>query len=362
VIEHVPFFSHNGLPNVVIDRIKEEISRIIAEESLIDGDSCRAFEKDFADYFGSGYCVGVGNGLDALTYSLRALNIGPGDKVAVPSHTFIATWLSVLHVGATPVGIDVNELGQMDLNELENHTGLRCVIPVHMHGFSVDMNRLMTWAKEKDIFVVEDCSQAHGLSIEGRLVGTWGDVGAFSFYPTKNLFAFGDAGAVLSANQQIINSVRSLTRYGTKLGNKYVHEIVGFNSRLDTIQAGIVRIGLEHLDTWNRHRNTIAEKYRHNLSSSIRILGELNTPGVYHHFIVFSKKRQELVSELNSLGIQTEVHYPRLASFELDESSKGRFPNAELFAEEGISLPISPWQTERQTERVIEALNLKYRG
>ena len=356
----VPFFTHRGLPEEIFLQIEKEISRIIKEESLINGKSCQAFEKDFAEYFGSTSCVGVGNGLDALVYSLRALKIGPGDLVAVPAHTFIATWLAVLHVGATPVGIDVNELGQMDLDELESHSNLRCVLPVHMHGFSVDMKRLMTWAKIKNVLVIEDCAQAHGLKIDKKFVGTWGDAGAFSFYPTKNLFAFGDGGAVISADLKTIDTVRSLTRYGAQKNDKYVHDVIGFNSRLDTIQAGILRIGLHQLDLWNQQRVSVAKLYRDGISKNVRILGEMQTPGVYHHFVIFAKRRSDLVRELAEIGIHTDIHYPRLASFEIDNATVGRFPTAERFAREGISLPISPWQTEEQTMRVIAALNTLY--
>ena len=333
----------------------EKFKSIMKFDTFIDGDSCKTFEELYSKYLGAENVIGVGNGYDAIKISLKAMNIGKGMRVAVPAHTFIATFFAVLNVGAIPVPIEVDENGQIDLDLLEQIPNLDCVIPVHMHGSSCDMRRLATWAKNMGIFVLEDCAQAAGLDIQGKKAGTWGDMGAFSLYPTKNLFALGDGGVISTNNFKLAARARSISRFGASEESKYVHEIVGENSRLDSIQAGFASINLRYLDEWNDSRRKVAAQYIQGLSESNFTF--INRPdSIYHHFVIFSSQRKELQTFLSKRGIATELHYPHLAALEALGEQRANFPNALKFCNLGLSLPISPWQSEENTAEVIKTI------
>jgi dTDP-4-amino-4,6-dideoxygalactose transaminase len=334
-------------------------TRILKEDSFIDGEVCKEFETTFSSYLNIDHAVGVGNGFDALVLSLRALGIGKGNSVAVPSHTFVATWLAVKAVGANPVGIDVDSCGQLDLDLLESHSNIDCVIVVHMHGSTCDMTRLSKWTKKNKILLLEDCAQACGLEFDQKKVGSFGDISAFSFYPTKNLFAIGDGGAVCSNNLDLINKVRSISRYGRIGNDKYRHTNEGVNSRLDSIQAGIILINLRYLDSWNHQRSKIAKRFEDKLDLKVPRLSFKNE-SIYHHFILFSSNRDELREKLNSKKVQTEIHYPNLAAFEMAGNKDSNFPNGQFFSSNGLSIPISQWQDEKTTQKIIEVINETY--
>ena len=351
----VDFYSTADIPDSIKSEYLKKFTNVIDSDSLIEGKACRQFEEEFADYLNVRFCLGVGNGFDALRVALLALGIQPGDRVAVPSHTFIATWYAVLSIGAVPVGIDVDNKGQIDLDLLETETNLKCVIPVHMHGTHCDMQRLMNWAAKFSVFVLEDCAQSAGLIIQGRKAGSWGHVAAFSFYPTKNLFALGDGGAICSNDKTLFETAKSISRYGSSKGSKYQHERLGQNSRLDSIQAGILSINLQHLDEWNSARNRIAGIYLRNIPATF-LNQEVAKSHIYHHFVIYSEKRDLLRTDLSSHGIGTEMHYPFLAAHEIETTLINDFTVGERLSQTGLSLPISPWQTDVATNRVVEKL------
>lgn len=343
------------IPESLQNQYIEKFTSIMKFDAFIDGDSCNTFENLYSEYLGVAQVIGVGNGYDAIKISLKAMNIGKGMRVALPAHTFIATFYAVLNVGAIPIPIEVDENGQIDLDRLEQIPDIDCVIPVHMHGSSCDMQRLTTWAKNLNILVLEDCAQAAGLNIQGKKAGTWGDMGAFSLYPTKNLFALGDGGVISTNNFELAARARSISRFGVSQKSKYVHEIVGENSRLDSIQAGFASINLRYLDHWNDSRRKVASQYIQGLSgSNFTSISPHNS--VYHHFVIFSSQRKELRTFLSNRGIATELHYPHLAATEALGEQRTNFPNALKFCNLGVSLPISPWQSEENTAEVIKAI------
>jgi dTDP-4-amino-4,6-dideoxygalactose transaminase len=351
----VDFYSTASMP----ESLKNDYSRIFRQtldnDNLIEGASCRNFEEAFSKYLSIPYIVGVGNGFDALKIGLQALGVSSGDRVAVPAHTFIATWYAVIAIGAIPVGVDVTLNGQIDLDALERLQDLKAVIPVHMHGTHCDMSRLISWAATNKVLVMEDCAQSAGLDIQGKKAGSWGDAAAFSFYPTKNLFALGDGGAIAFKRIEHFELARSLSRYGTKSGDKYVHVRLGQNSRLDSLHSAFLSINLKHLDTWNFKRKEIANLYDSQLKSP-NASSNLSASHVYHHYVIYSKHRNELKLTLSNRGIMTEMHYPRLAAYEIQGTNVEIYPVANKLSSEGLSLPISPWQTSKETNFVISNL------
>ena len=282
--------------------------------------------------------------------------------MAVPKHTFVATWLAVSAVGATPIGIDCDSSGLLDLNLLESSDlNISAAIPVHMHGQMVDMPRLMEWASRYGVKIIEDCAQAHGARIGRKLAGTWGDFGAFSFYPTKNLGAMGDAGALVTNNQSLAADARSYVNYGSVPGNKYEYQFNGINSRLDPLQAAVLSVNLRYLDSWNSRRKVIAARYVDGLEPlGIRTL-PIKSDSVFHHFIVESQNRDLTRKLLEAAGIMTEIHYPESAqiSFEKYGSAlaSNEISNASTLSKKTLSLPISPWMSNKNIETVIKTVN-----
>lgn len=349
----VEFYNTKKIPEDLKNAYIAVFEKTISEDNLVEGSACRSFEEKFAKYLDIKFVLGVGNGFDAIRISLLALGIGPGDRVAVPAHTFIATWFAVQSVGAIPVGVDVTGDGQLDLDLLEREIGLACVIPVHMHGTHCDMKRLVNWARRLGIRIIEDCAQAAGLSIQGKKAGTWGDVGAFSFYPTKNLFALGDGGAISTNHNDIYEAARSVSRYGTHANDKYTHIRLGQNSRLDTLQAAFLEINLQNLDQWNLRRSQIAEMYDENLGHLRPNLVDVQE-SVFHHYVIYIDNRDNLKAQLAHVGISTEIHYPNFAASEVNPNETVKFPVASGLSSRGLSLPISPWQTLEDTDYVVD--------
>jgi len=362
-MSEISFFSFNMAPNSLKDQWRSAINEVIEGGQFVGGPQVKRFEESWAGYVGVKHAVGVGNGLDGLVIALRALGVGPGDNVAVPAHTFIATWNAIKLVGANPVGIDVNELGLMNLDILESKSmEFKCVIPVHMHGAMVDMKRLASWAKERQIFLIEDASQSHMANIGGLKAGQASDIGVFSLYPTKNLGALGDAGVMVTDSSDLALKIRSISNYGASPADKYFHETFGVNSRLDSIQAAVLSVNLENLAAWTNRRKEIAILYISNIreNSNLRILNKAPESSVWHHFPMVSNVRDQFLIHLKSNGISTEIHYPRTASEEFYEITgllKVEFPQAELLAKEIFSIPISPWHTNDQILQVCNVLN-----
>lgn len=357
----VPFFDFNEAPAALKENWKESINRVISSGRFIGGSEVFNFEDNWANYLGIEYATGVANGLDAIVLGLRALDIGPGSLVAVPSHTFIATWLAVEAVGATPVGIDCNHLGLMDLSILESlDYRVDAVIPVHMHGQMVDMLRLSLWAKTRGIKIIEDCAQAHGAKIHGQFAGTWGDIGAFSFYPTKNLGALGDGGIVVSSDEALARKVRSLGNYGSTPENKYQYERTGVNSRLDPIQAAALDVNLHYLEEWNINRKRICTRYIEALGKvNVTMLNNNPEKSVWHHFVVLPQNRDVARIELASMGVMTEIHYPEcaedsFAGISTHTSTKPKM--ARELATRTLSLPLSPWMNDEQIDYVVACI------
>jgi dTDP-4-amino-4,6-dideoxygalactose transaminase len=336
--------------------------RVMESGRYILGDELQAFEREFAAYCEARYCVGVGNGLDALHIILRGLGIGPGDEVIVPAHTFIATWLAVSYAGAAPVPIEPDPCTyNMDPTAIEAAITPRtkAIMVVHLYGQPADMDAISAVATRHGIPVIEDAAQAHGARYKGRRVGSLGHAAGFSFYPGKNLGAFGDAGAVTTNDAALADAVRSLRNYGS--AKKYVHDLMGFNTRLDELQAALLRVKLLKLDAWNAHRTRIAEAYLAGLSGDgsevdLPVVPSWADP-VWHLFVVRTRRRDALHERLRQNGIETLVHYPtpphRQGAYRWDHRS---YPVTEDLHRRVLSLPIGPSMTVDQAAEVIRAV------
>lgn len=327
-------------------------SRVADRAWYILGEEVAAFEQEFATYCGAKHCIGVGNGLDALHLILRAADIGPGDEVIVPSNTYIATWLAVIYAGAAPVPVEPDpRTHNVDPARLEAAitARTRAIMPVHLYGQTANMDPICAVARRHGLLVVEDAAQAHGASYKGRRAGTLGDAAGFSFYPTKNLGALGDGGAVTTDDDNLAMRIRRLRNYGST--TKYVHVEGGWNSRLDDLQAAFLRVKLRHLNTWNDRRRAVASAYMEQLCDTDLILPYVPdwAEPVWHVFVVRSRERDILQRRLGAAEIGTLVHYPIPPHLQTACQSlgieAGTLPLAELLAGEVLSLPISPVHT-----------------
>lgn len=327
------------------------------------GKEVELFEKEFAEYCGTDRCLGVANGLDALTLILRAMNIGPGDEVIVPSNTYIATWLAVSHIGATPVPVEPNSSTyNLDPSLIESSITdkTKAIMVVHLYGQPAEMDEINQIAKKYKIKVIEDCAQAHGALYKGRPVGSLGDAAGFSFYPGKNLGAMGDGGAVVSDDDELMRKVSTLRNYGSQ--KKYHNEVIGYNSRLDELQAAFLRVKLKKLDEWNRRRTVIADRYLERLGEQTSLALptlDSNCNHVWHLFVVTHAERSKLQADLLEDGIATMVHYP-IPPHQSDaykpEFLDRNFEIAERLASSLISLPIGPHMSLEDADYVIDQL------
>ena len=359
----VPFLDLRAAYEELKEEIDEAVARVLGSGYYLLGKEVEALEEEFAEHLNVEYCVGVGNGLDALHLALRALGVGQGDEVLVPSNTYIATWLAVSYAGAVPVPVEPDERTyNIDPEKLEAAITdrTRAIIPVHLYGQPADMDPILEVARKHNLWVLEDAAQAHGACYKGKRVGGLGDIAGWSFYPGKNLGAFGDGGAVTTNNGELADRVRVLRNYGSR--TKYFNEVRGFNSRLDEIQAAVLRVKLKHLDEWNRRRRNIAELYRRELEGCNLILPyvpEWAEPA-YHLFVVRSGQRDALQQYLKTQGIGTLIHYPvpphlQQAYCEIGLAA-GTLPISERIHREVLSLPIGPHVTEAQVETVTRAV------
>jgi dTDP-4-amino-4,6-dideoxygalactose transaminase len=338
--------------------------RVMESGWYILGQEVEAFEGEFADFCGVKYCVGVGNGLEALHLILRAYGIGKGDEVIVPSNTYIATWLAVSYAGATPVPVEPDEYSYiLDPERVEAAISprTRAILPVHLYGFPADIDSLVNIANKYQLVVIEDAAQAHGALYKGRVCGSLGHAAGFSFYPGKNLGALGDAGAVVTNDNELYEHVRSLRNYGSKV--KYLNDFKGFNSRLDEIQAAFLRVKLRHLSEWNSRRRKLASTYINMLDGLEDLILPpvlTSTEPVWHIFPIRTSKRDSLQSYLKMRGIGTLIHYPipphlSKAYNDLD-ISKGTLPIAENIASTELSLPIGPHLDLRSVNYIVEVI------
>jgi dTDP-4-amino-4,6-dideoxygalactose transaminase len=336
--------------------------RVMDSGWYVTGRELEAFEREFATYCGARHGIGVANGLDALHLVLRAWGIGPGDEVLVPSNTFIATWLAVTYAGATPVPVEPDPATHLlDPARLEAAITprTRAIVPVHLYGQTADMQAIQEVAQRHGLKILEDAAQAHGATELGRRAGSLGHAAAFSFYPGKNLGAYGDGGAVTTDDDALAEQVRLLRGYGSRV--KYQHEVAGFNSRLDELQAALLRVRLHHLDAWNARRQAIADLYLRELTGLPGLRLPVVRPGAHpawHLFVVRSTHRAELMAFLHDRGIGTLIHYPvppHLSGAYADLHVAPQ-PIAELLAAEVVSLPIGPHLSLADAAQIVHAV------
>lgn len=360
----VPFVSFLPMEHELDQDIRDAFERVYKRSWYIGGQEDVNFERAFASFCEADYCVGTGNGLDALMLALKALGIQKGDEVIVPSNTYIATVLAITYVNATPVFVEP-DIRTFNINPAEIERAVtentKVIMPVHLYGQPCDMESIIDIAKKYHLYVVEDCAQAHGASYKGKRIGSFGEIAGFSFYPGKNLGAFGDAGAVVTNNKDLADKVRALGNYGSDY--KYHHIYKGHNSRLDEIQAAFLSAKLPHLNRMNEERRRIARMYLDGIYNSEIILPYVpsNVVPVWHVFAIRCKHRDKLEKYLNDNGIGTNKHYPipiHLQECYRDMGYKrGDFPVAEEISETELSIPMYYGMTEEEVGYVIECLN-----
>lgn len=360
----IPFVSFLPLERELNNELHDAFNRVLSHSWYIEGLEDETFEKDFAEYCGSDYCVGVGNGLDALMLTLKALRISEGDEVIVPSNTYIATALAVTYVGAKPVFVEP-KLSTFNINpqliEMAITENTKAIIPVHLYGQACDMDPIIEVAQKYRLKIVEDCAQAHGATYKGKKVGSFGHAAGFSFYPGKNLGALGDGGAVVTNDKELAKNIRVLRNYGSDY--KYHHIYKGNNSRLDELQAAFLSVKLPHLDRMNAERRRIAERYLGEINNGNIVLPktEKNMVPVWHIFGITCMEREQLEKRLNDKGIGTNKHYP--IPMHLQECYKdlgfgvGDFPIAEEISKNELSLPMYYGMTDEEISFVIAEIN-----
>lgn len=359
----VPFLDLRAAYLELKPEIDAAIAKVLDSGWYILGVEVEAFEAEYADYCGAAHCVGLASGLDALILALRALEVGPGDEVIVPSNTYIATWLAVSAVGATPVPVEpdpaTHNIDTVRIAAaITSHT--KVLLPVHLYGQPADMDPILGLARAHDIAVVEDAAQAHGAHYKGRRIGAHCDVVCWSFYPGKNLGALGDGGAITTNRADLADRVRVLRNYGSRV--KYVNEVQGMNSRLDPVQAVVLRVKLKHLDDWNDRRRAIAARYTEGLTGTGLALPHVPdwADPVWHLYVIRNAVRDSLQARLTEAGISTLIHYPIAPHMQAAYAEAGLAPDAlplaRQLASEVLSLPIGPHLTEAQAGHVIRAI------
>lgn len=362
---NIPFASFKKMHSELREKLDLAYERVLESNYYIQGKECADFEKKFAGYCGVDYCVGVGNGLDALTLILRAMNIGNDDEVIVPSNTYIATALAVSSVGATPIFVEP-EIQTYNINpdkvEEMITENTKAVIAVHLQGRPADMDKICAIANKHNLRVIEDAAQAHGARYKGKRVGSIGDAAGFSFYPGKNLGALGDGGCVTTNDKEIADRVRSLGNYGSDY--KYHHIYKGVNSRLDELQAAFLNVKLDKLDCWNEERRKIAEKYFAGITNPLVTLPLKSDDifeHIYHVFVIRCKERDKLEEYLNSKGIGTVKHYPipmhRQLAYKDLGIGEGELPIAEEISRTVLSLPMYYGMTDEEIQYVVKNIN-----
>jgi dTDP-4-amino-4,6-dideoxygalactose transaminase len=359
----IPFLDLGAAYRELQSEIDAAVARSLASGYYIGGPELELFESEFADYCGTANAVGVANGLDALHLALRALGVNAGDEVIVPSNTYIATWLAVSHCGAIPVPVEPDPSTyniDPDLIERAITSRTKVILPVHLYGQPANLDPILEIAHRRGLRVLEDGAQAHGARYKGQRIGGHGDIVAWSFYPGKNLGAMGDGGAITTNDSQLAERIRVLRNYGSRV--KYVNEELGYNSRLDPLQAAILRVKLAHLDNWNDRRKVIAARYLDELGESdlaLPYVPEWADP-VWHLFVVRHQRRNTIQEQLTEAGIGTLIHYPvpphlqqAYADMGLDS---GSLPISEAIHREVLSLPIGPHLQGQQVDQIVSSL------
>lgn len=360
---NIPFVSFEFIHNEIRDKLNAAFNEVLYSNWFIKGKQLEQFEKEFAKYCNSSYCIGCASGLDAIMLILRAYDIGEGDEVILPANTFIATSLAVSYVGAKPILVDCNSFYNIDTDLIEEKitNKTKVIIAVHLYGQPADMDKINYISQKYNLIVIEDSAQAHGATYKGKKVGTLGDAAAFSFYPGKNLGALGDAGAVVTNNKEIANKIRTIANYGSEA--KYFHKYKGVNSRLDEIQAAFLRVKLNELDKWNKVRKNIANKYLENIRNPLIILPEVDnaSDSVWHLFVIRTAYRDKLRKYLSDNGINTVIHYP--IPIHLQEAyrelglQEGQYQTTEKYAKEILSIPLWYGMSDEEINFICNTIN-----
>lgn len=362
---HIPFLNFEPTHQAIKEEILTVFNRVYANQWFILGKELENFEKAYSEFNNCKYTVGVSNGLDALSLSLKSLEIGQGDEVIVPAHTYIATALAVSHVGATPVFVEP-DVRTYNIDPLKIESAItsrtKAIMPVHLYGQACEMDKIITIAKNHSLYVVEDNAQAHGAQFKGKLTGTWGDINGTSFYPGKNLGALGDAGAITTNSEDLAKRARLWRNYGSEI--KYKNEVTGYNMRLDEMQAAFLSVKLKYIKEWTAQRQEVAAVY----NQALQGVGDLVLPyiqpdasHVYHLYVIRTNYRDSLQKYLNRCGIGTLIHYPTpphlQKAYESLGFSEGDYPIAEELAKTSLSLPLWVGMQSNQLEQVIQTIN-----
>lgn len=361
---NIPFSSFDLMHKEIKVDLFDKFEKILDKNWFIRGEEVENFEIEFASYCQTNYCVGCGNGLDALYLILKAMDIKEGDEVIIPSNTFIATALAVSYTGAKPILVEPDILTYNIAPELIKEAiseKTKAIIAVHLYGQPADMDVIKSIADQYNLKVIEDCAQAHGALYKGKRVGSLGDAAGFSFYPGKNLGALGDAGAVVTNDRDLAEKIKCLSNYGSD--KKYHHIYKGNNTRLDEVQAGFLRVKLKYIDKWNRNRKSIAQRYLEGINNPYIYLPnmEIDRDHVWHLFVIRSKERDRLEEYLKNNGIGTNIHYP--IPIHLQEAysdlkiKKGSYPVSEEISETVLSLPMFYGLNINESDYIIDKIN-----
>ena len=350
------FFKYQG-------EFEQKALEVLRSGWYVLGKEVSSFEEEFAAYTGGKYCVGLASGLDALWIAFRLLGIGSGDEVIVQGNTYIASVMGITMNGATPVFVEPDEYFGIDADKIEAKITekTKAILVVHLYGIATPMDKITALCEEYHLRLVEDCAQSHGACFDGRMTGTFGDVGCFSFYPSKNLGAFGDGGAVVVKEEQLAKEFKIFRNYGSE--KRYYNKVVGANSRLDELQAGLLRVRLKHLDELTEERIAIAERYSKEIRNPKIQLPELpnQVKGVWHQYVIRCEERERLITYLNAKEIGTIIHYPippHLAeAYQYLGHKEGYLPITEHLAQTVLSIPMYNGMTEEEQQYVIDALN-----
>jgi len=358
----IPFVDLKREYAEISEEITQVIQRVLKSGWFILGEETVKFETEFSKYVGAKYGINVNSGSDALFLALKTLGIGKGDEVITVSHTFISTVDAIVRNEAKPIFVDIEpETYCIDVTKIEEKITKRtkAIIPIHLYGHPADMDTIMKIAREHNLFVIEDACQAHGAEYKGKRVGGIGDIGCFSFYPTKNIGAYGDAGMIVTNKEELANRLKMMRNYGSS--KKYYHEFVGVNSRLDEIQAAVLRVKLKYLDKWNERRRNIAQVYNKHLKDSEVVIPieKEYAKHVYYLYVVRCKDRDKLQQYLSKKGVQTMIHYPvpvHKQNAYLKLGYKINLPITEKICNEILSLPIYPWLNNDEVSSIAEVI------